>query len=386
MPRPTATPRPARRRRWWLAALLALAGCQASPKEPAAAGRGADPFWSDPAPKPGAAPVSRQPAAFSGGDPDVSGILAGRLVDQFNRPATVGSIRVEQMGASAGAPQEIEIDPANQGHFYIRGLQPGRAYRLTARARQGDRTIAGEVIAKPPDAKLLIPLSEDFAGSAPPLPGPIAPPTWAPPAGAPAAELGAPVVDPERVAEVPAAPPPRANVPPPGLPAVSAPPVPAVPPSNATAPACFVSGNRIITLTLADPDGQVWDWSQRRGKLVLIDLWGSWCQPCLRAIPDLVQLQQTYRDRGLEVLGIACENGTAGQNVKRVNHIRKQIPSINYRVLMAGEMDNDPVRQQLRPASYPTLLLVDGDGSVIWRGGATQFRELENVLRQRLGG
>src|SRR5262249_11101986 len=152
---------------------------------------------------------------------------------------------------------------------------------------------------------------------------------------------------------------PMANIRPPGLPETNPqPPWDAVH-SSGPVPDCLVANGRLLTLRLNDINGQVWDFSQRRGRLVLIDLWGSWGAPCLKAIPELSRLQQQYRTRGLEVIGIACEDGTKAENLTRVQAVRRRILSINYPILMAGERGSDPVRAQFRPNGYPYLVLLD---------------------------
>jgi hypothetical protein len=106
----------------------------------------------------------------------------------------------------------------------------------------------------------------------------------------------------------------------------------------------------------------------------------------LRAIPELVRLQSTYRTQGLEVIGIACEQGTPAENRERVQNLRRKMPTINYRILMAAEPGRDPVRAQFRPAGYPALVLLDADGTILWRGtGGDSIAELEPILRDRLG-
>ena len=54
-------------------------------------------------------------------------------------------------------------------------------------------------------------------------------------------------------------------------------------------------------------DGQQLSLEKLRGKVVLIDIWGTWCQPCREAIPGLMQLYQKHRRRGFEIIGLDFE-------------------------------------------------------------------------------
>lgn len=390
---------------------LGLSGCEnvfkrkntQAPSAPPASNPNNAPFWADPAAPRPASPLTANVPAPSGQpppspssiyDPEVSGILAGRLVDSFNRPPPLAYVQVQELGDRSGrAPVDVETN--NQGHFYIRGLVPGRAYRLTARSKRDGRVLAGEVIARPPDARLLIPMSEDFVSPAtPPVPDTPQPPQSRRDTG-PTAELGPPLLGtaPANIEQIAsdavAAATPRANIPtPPGLPDIT--PISATGRSPSAMPsaipACLVHNGRVLTLSLYDADGQTWDLSQRQGHLTLIDFWWSNCGPCLRAIPELVRLQQSYRTRGLEVIGVACENGPAAENVRRVQEVRRRIPSINYRLLVAGEPQSDPVRAQFHLTAFPTAVLLDADGTILWRGTGSQTAELEPIVRQRLGG
>jgi thiol-disulfide isomerase/thioredoxin len=60
-------------------------------------------------------------------------------------------------------------------------------------------------------------------------------------------------------------------------------------------------------------DGSKVKLSDRKGKVVLVNLWGIWCGPCVAEMPALAQMQQTYGDKGFEVYGLnigADDTGT----------------------------------------------------------------------------
>jgi cytochrome c biogenesis protein CcmG/thiol:disulfide interchange protein DsbE len=59
--------------------------------------------------------------------------------------------------------------------------------------------------------------------------------------------------------------------------------------------------------SLTDRSGHVVSLSAYRGQVVLINFWATWCSPCKREIPWLVEFQTTYGDRGFTVLGLSVD-------------------------------------------------------------------------------
>jgi len=395
---------------------VALAGCKSAPKDrPAptasvAGGQAGTPFWADgnnPPRNPGTAAINSgggvqgDPVSLPGNDPEISGILAGKLVDGYGRAPGLAYVQVSVIRDGRAEPI-ADVETVSQGHFYIRGLQPGRTYKLVARTKQDGRVMVGEVQAKPPETRLLIPLSEELAGTATPrIPNPPSPPTPGtsrstplPPVAAPwdsvpAAGLGAPVFSgpADQIAGTNSANVPRANISAPV--AVS----PIQPQSYATAPsfavqppappACVVSGGRVVALRLPDADGRTYDFTQRRARLTLFDFWGTWCGPCLRAVPEVSRLNSTYGGAGLEVIGVACERGALAENARKVRDTRQKL-GINYRLVMA-DAAGSTVQEQFHVNALPTIILADADGTIVWRGSPEQIRDLESMIRRRLG-
>ena len=60
--------------------------------------------------------------------------------------------------------------------------------------------------------------------------------------------------------------------------------------------------------TLPTPDGRDLQLSSYRGKVVLLDFWATWCDPCREEIPHFVELQQKYGDRGLQIIGVSMDD------------------------------------------------------------------------------
>jgi thiol-disulfide isomerase/thioredoxin len=151
-------------------------------------------------------------------------------------------------------------------------------------------------------------------------------------------------------------------------------------------PSCVLTGQTLYNFALNDLTGHPWEYRQRRGKLVLIDFWGTWCIHCLHTIPNLNILQERYGPYGLEVIGIAYETGAPAEQVRKVNDVRQRT-RMNYRVLLGSDRDTCPVRKQFGVRAWPTMVLIDDTGRIVWRGegGDPQhLRELEVVIQQRL--
>lgn len=117
-----------------------------------------------------------------------------------------------------------------------------------------------------------------------------------------------------------------------------------------------------------------------RGKLVVLNLWATWCVPCLREIPDLVRIEQELAPRGVTLIGVAMDE--PGELATRVVPFHeKYFPA--FRSYLRSEIELDAIASVVDPAwneVLPTTYLLGRDGKVIRRiqGARTleQFREL----------
>ncbi len=98
-------------------------------------------------------------------------------------------------------------------------------------------------------------------------------------------------------------------------------------------PARGVTRDPPSDLNLKDLNGDVVKLSSFKGKVVLINFWATWCDPCKEEIPFLVEFYERYKGAGLVILGVNLD--------KR----RKKVPpfvvefGINYPILMGGPKD-----------------------------------------------
>ena len=109
-------------------------------------------------------------------------------------------------------------------------------------------------------------------------------------------------------------------------------------------------------VTMRDLDGREVSLASLRGKVVLVNFWATWCGPCRAEIPDLVALQEKYRDQ-LQVIGIS-------QDEVPVDLVRRFAAAhrMNYPIVMST-----PEIEKLFPGvnALPTSFIVDRESRIV---------------------
>jgi thiol-disulfide isomerase/thioredoxin len=413
----------------------------------------------DPSPTPNSDPILggayAQPAK---GHPLEQGgaILAGRVIDPYEHAPGNAYVRWVCMEDNKEITSNIDVAVNPDGYFTIQGLKPGANYKLLARAKNGERMLAGVSYTAAPNIRVLIQVKEEFANSdTPALPGtpafqgkggshpklsigPDSKPGWSPspgqigtlqPSPGPSSiganpfgqepdlpiQVRVPIPEGTPPGWTPAQAEPTRTWPPtleiPGTrpkPAVEIqhpgavpfspgePPPPVFPgtssslegPGPARVPSCVLLGKQLVNLALNDINGEPWELkSQRRGKLVLLDFWATYCVPCRETIPKIRTLQARFGSQGLEVVGIAYETGgTPQEQAHRVNALSQRLQA-NYRQLL-GTGSQCPVKTQLNIQFVPTLVLLDENGWILWRHEGqpdrASWEELDRLIQRRL--
>jgi len=106
----------------------------------------------------------------------------------------------------------------------------------------------------------------------------------------------------------------------------------------------------------ADLDGREVSSASAHGKVVIVNFWATWCPPCRAEIPDLIALQEKYRDQ-LQVIGVS-EDEVPAEDVKRFVADHK----INYPVVMTTR-DIDRLFPGVQ--ALPTSFILDRDSRLV---------------------
>lgn len=127
--------------------------------------------------------------------------------------------------------------------------------------------------------------------------------------------------------------------------------------------AASVSADSGKTLTFSLPalgGGAPIELAQYRGKIVYLDVWASWCTPCLRSMPELAALQERFRDQPFAVVAVNVDkDATAARAfLERVGVHYPVAFDRDGQQLRAGVLDDADL------AALPVAFLLDGSGSV----------------------
>lgn len=107
-------------------------------------------------------------------------------------------------------------------------------------------------------------------------------------------------------------------------------------------------------------DGDSVSLAEQKGKVVLLNIWATWCHPCRDEIPELRVIHNRYRDRGLELIGVSVDTDGTDETIRTFMK--------DFQMTFPIWRDPDErISTQFLAIGVPATYLIDRDGILRWR-------------------
>ena len=138
-------------------------------------------------------------------------------------------------------------------------------------------------------------------------------------------------------------------------------------------------GQQAPDFSIKDQQGRLVKLSDYRGKAVFLNLWGTWCQPCVAEMPEMETLYQKFKDRKFQMMAVSIDNDWA-----EVNKFYK-----DHDLTLPAFLDpGHQVADLYKVFKYPETFLIDANGNVVkhtwqehWADPRT-MKTVENLILQ----
>ncbi|HUR99552.1 MAG TPA: TlpA disulfide reductase family protein [Pyrinomonadaceae bacterium] len=116
---------------------------------------------------------------------------------------------------------------------------------------------------------------------------------------------------------------------------------------------------------LKNLDGTTFKVADKKGKVLLLNLWATWCGPCRSEMPTLVKMQEAHREKGLEIIGLDTDDET----VEDINKFAADM-KLNYTLVWADTAIQAALLNISKFNGIPQSFIVDRDGNLrgVFRG------------------
>ncbi len=121
-------------------------------------------------------------------------------------------------------------------------------------------------------------------------------------------------------------------------------------------------------------DGSEMHLSDYRGKIVILDMWATWCSPCQYQMLDLKKAYDNYSRNELEILSI---NIDSSENVQQIQNFINQFAQYGYELNWIFGMEDDSLDKYMPSGSIPTLCMFDQKGNLYFsHAGFSPYSEI----------
>ncbi len=134
--------------------------------------------------------------------------------------------------------------------------------------------------------------------------------------------------------------------------------------------------NKTDGLKFTDISGAPVVFDEFKGQITVINFWATWCAACLKEMPELQKLHQSFSDDQVKVVGVVVMSDTG-----KINQMLK-ITGVNYPIFIG-------TRQHLQNLSHsliiPQTIILDGQGNILTKfEGAQNFKNISQFIKNYL--
>lgn len=123
-----------------------------------------------------------------------------------------------------------------------------------------------------------------------------------------------------------------------------------------------------------DLEGNVIKFADYKGKVVLVNLWATWCGPCRGEMPHLIEMQEKYKDQGFEVVGLDVDE----ESVEEINAFAKEM-KLNYKLGYADQKTVSAFIRLTKLQGIPQTIVLDRESRLISAVGGGGLKKIEEM-------
>jgi thiol-disulfide isomerase/thioredoxin len=125
-------------------------------------------------------------------------------------------------------------------------------------------------------------------------------------------------------------------------------------------------------------DNSIFELKQHPNKYILLDFWGTWCNPCIKLIPELKKINSEYPKEKFELISVAFDSDPQ----KVIDFVEKENMDWVHLFVSQKQENKNSLIEKLKITSYPSTILIDPEGKIISRN--LDIEKLRVLLTEKI--